>query len=112
VSTATKNCTEELGINGNWALVNIREEGNNHVPTTPTNISLQTCNVITTSLLNQNVSKREAFKLYRVKDYCDDYMLVFGNDSVCCMSLHGHDTMVFGDCNNREAARFYYRKIR
>ncbi len=112
VSMASKNCYEELGINGKWYLVDIIEEGKEVAPSYKAEIDFQGCSSIATSIPEQSISKKEKFTLYRVKDFCDDYQLVFENDSVCCMSLRGHDTMVFGDCNNREAARFYYRKIK
>lgn len=112
VSPASNNCYEELGINGKWYLANVIEEGVAAAPKYNAVIELQACGSIATTNTEQSVSKKEKFTLYRVKDFCDDYQLVFENDSVCCMSLRGHDTMVFGDCNNREAARYYYRKMK
>ena len=109
VSMERHNCNDSIGINGKWRLFKLREGGKDRVPGMETAVIISSCSQIQ-HYNGGKLAYEDQFTLYKVIQYCDDFQLIFRNDSTCCANFHTKDTLIIGECNNHEALSYYFAR--
>jgi len=109
IAITTTDC-DETGINGNWILVNIKTEGKSKTPPKGEEIKISNCSIASYYTHNK-LTHTDKFTMYRVVQYCNDYQLVYVQDSLSCVNFM-RDTLIIGTCNNYETTRYYYKRIK
>ncbi len=106
IAVSTTECPT-TNINGAWHLLYTTKDNKATLAPAPATLIITDCTRSTTR--THSHTRTETFALYRMKRYCADYQLIYPNDSIACITLHG-DTLSMGECNNFGETRWYYGK--